>query len=49
MDENNPNFLAAIELLEKAQENKKEMDIENKKSKNFWDRFSTFMNPFKCE
>ncbi len=46
--DSNKNLLSAIELLEKAQENKKEIDKENKEDKSFWQKVGTFMNPFKC-
>jgi hypothetical protein len=36
------NLLSAIELLEKAQENKKEIDKENKENKTFWHKMGIF-------
>lgn len=47
-EDSNKNILSAIEMLEKAQENKKEVDNESKEAKTFWDKVSNFMNPFKC-
>jgi hypothetical protein len=46
--ESNKNLLSAIDLLEKAQENKKEIDKENKEDKTMWQRLGNFLNPFKC-
>jgi Tfp pilus assembly protein PilV len=46
--ESSKNLLSAIELLEKAQENKKEIDKENKENKSFWHKMGNFLNPFKC-
>jgi hypothetical protein len=42
-------MLAAIEMLEKAQKEKREIDVEGKNNKSFWEKFASFMNPFKCE
>jgi len=40
-------MLSAIDVLEKAQKEKKEIDNEARLTKSFWERF--FANPFKCE
>jgi len=42
------NILAAIEILEKANENKREIDQDVRGGRGFWDKFSNFWNPFKC-
>jgi len=47
-DESNKNILAAIEILEKANENKREIDQDVRGGRGFWDKFSNFWNPFKC-
>ena len=46
--DSNKNLLSAIDLLEKAQENKKEIDKENREDKTMWQRLGNFLNPFKC-
>lgn len=40
--------MAAIEILEKAQENKNEIHKEDKQENGFWNKVANFMNPFKC-
>jgi hypothetical protein len=44
--ESKSNLLAAIEILEKAQDNKNQVQKQEKpqENKSFW----SFMNPFKC-
>jgi hypothetical protein len=47
-EQSQKSLLAAIEILENAQQSKSEIQNEGKEAKTLWDRFSTFMNPFKC-
>ena len=46
--ERNKNFLSAIELLEKAQETKMEIEKEKKDEIGFWQKVGALFNPFKC-
>lgn len=40
--------LSAIEILEKAYQNKKEIHKDDKEDRGFWEKLANFFNPFKC-
>lgn len=46
--DSNKNLLSAIDLLEKAQRNKKENEKDQMGEKSFWEKVGSFLNPFKC-
>jgi hypothetical protein len=41
-------LLKALEMLEKANESKKELFYDERQETGFWGKFSSLLNPFKC-